>query len=348
VAEQVAEIEVLDCGAGTTIQDNGRFGLQRFGVGPAGAMDRDALAMSNLLVGNDSNEAAIEFAGLGGRFRVSQGEARIALVGADAVLSVEGEPVAPFTSATLRPGDSFSVGATRSGMFAMLALAGGLAIAPELGSRSLHMRAGVGGLNGRALRRGDLIPLRRGQREGDDLTLIDPPTPERGPIRVVLGPQDDHFTPEGIATFLNSHYTISQQADRMGYRLSGPKIAHANGFNIVSDGIVTGAIQVPGSGEPIVLMADRQTTGGYPKIATIISADLARFAQMRPGTELSFRAISLDDAITAARNHAKRMNALREHLHVAGSMDLSSERLLSLNLVGGWISADMAATEEAA
>lgn len=340
----MAEIEVLDCGAGTTIQDLGRFGLQRFGVGPAGAMDRDALATANLLVGNDAGEAAIEFAGLGGRFRVGKGEIRVALVGAEAVLSAEGEPVAPYTSVTLRAGDSFSVGPTRSGMFATLAFAGGLDIATALGSRSLHMRAGIGGLNGRGLRRGDVIPLRRVKVEGDDLTLIDVPIGEGGAIRVVLGPQDDHFTPEGIATFLGSRYTISQQADRMGYRLNGPKIAHADDFNIVSDGIVTGSIQVPGSGEPIVLMADRQTTGGYPKIATIISTDLGRFAQMRPGAEVSFRAITLDEAIAVARAHARRMKALRDHLQVAGTVDLSSERLLSLNLVGGWVSADMETT----
>jgi len=344
----VAEIEILDCGAATTIQDAGRYGLQRFGVGPAGAMDRDSLAMANLLVGNDAGEAAIEFAGLGGRFRVVSGEIRIALVGADAVLSVDGAPVPPLTSARLCAGDSFSIGPTRAGMFTVLAIAGGMDIAPQLGSRSLHMRAGIGGYRGRGLRAGDTLPLRSHEVVGDDLVLIDPPQLESGPIRVVLGPQDDHFTPEGVATFLGSTYTVSQQADRMGYRLNGPKIAHADGFNIVSDGIVTGAIQVPGSGEPIVLMADRQTTGGYPKIATIITTDLARFAQMRPGTEVSFRAISVEDAIAAVRSHARRLAALRDKLQTAGAIDLSSERLLSLNLVGGWVSANMDGSEEAA
>ncbi|HSP25656.1 MAG TPA: biotin-dependent carboxyltransferase family protein [Saliniramus sp.] len=344
----MAEIEILDCGAATTIQDAGRFGLQRFGVGPAGAMDRDSLAIANLLVGNDAGEAAIEFAGLGGRFRVASGEIRIALVGADAVLSVDGEPVAPFTSVTLRAGEGFSIGPTRSGMFTVLAIAGGLDIAPQLGSRSLHMRAGIGGYQGRGLRAGDMLPLRREKIDGDDLALIDPPQLESGPIRIVLGPQDDHFSQDGVATFLASTYKVSQQADRMGYRLSGPKVAHADGFNIVSDGIVTGAIQVPGSGEPIVLMADRQTTGGYPKIATIITADLARFAQMRPGSEVSFRAISVEDAIAAVRSHAARLASLRDNLRIAGSVDLSSERLLSLNLVGGWVSAWMDASEEAA
>ncbi len=342
----MAEIEILDCGAATTIQDAGRYGLQRFGVGPAGAMDRTALAIANLLVGNTPHEAAIEFAGLGGRFRVTEGEIRIALAGADAVLTVEGEAVPPFTSATLRAGDVFSVGPTRSGLFAMLAFAGGLGVPPELGSLSLHMRAGIGGLNGRGLRPGDVIPLRRDRVEGDDLVLIDPPAADHGPIRVVLGPQDDHFTAEGIETFLSSTYTVSQQADRMGYRLSGPKVAHANGFNIVSDGIVTGAIQIPGSGEPIVLMADRQTTGGYPKIATIISCDLPRFAQMRPGSQITFKAIPVQEAIEATRAHARRIESLRDRLQIAGSVDLSSERLLSLNLVGGFVCARTDLNEE--
>jgi 5-oxoprolinase (ATP-hydrolysing) subunit C len=344
----VAEIEILDCGAATTIQDIGRFGLQRFGVGPAGAMDRDSLAIANLLVGNAADEAGIEFAGIGGRFRVVSGVVRIALVGADAVLSVEGETIAPLTSVTLRAGDGFGVGPTRSGMFTVLAIAGGFDIAPQLGSRSLHMRAGIGGYQGRGLRAGDTLPLRLDEVDGDDLALIDPLPLESGPIRVVLGPQEDHFTQEGVATFLASPYTVSQQADRMGYRLKGPKIAHADGFNIVSDGIVTGAIQVPGSGEPIVLMADRQTTGGYPKIATIISADLARFAQMRPGSQVSFRAVPVEDAIAAVRSHARRLAALRDNLRIAGTVDLSSERLLSLNLVGGWVSANADASEEAA
>ncbi|TVR07830.1 MAG: biotin-dependent carboxyltransferase [Salinarimonadaceae bacterium] len=342
----MAEIAVIDCGPATTIQDAGRFGLQRFGVGPVGAMDRTALAIANLLVGNATDEAAIEFAGLGGRFRVSEGVARVALVGADAVLSVEGEPVAPWTSVTLRAGETFTVGAPRSGTFAMLAIAGGLDVAPALGSRSLHLRAAIGGLGGRGLRPGDALPLRRGTVDGDDLVLIDPPKPRVGPIRVVLGPQADHFTQAGIDTFLSGAYTVSQQADRMGYRLNGPRIEHANGFNIVSDGIVTGSIQVPGSGEPIVLMADRQTTGGYPKIATIISADLSRFAQLRPGETVRFAAISAAEAIAAAREEAKAIAALRGRLQPAGSIDLTSERLLALTLVGGFVDAHAEFFEE--
>ncbi len=335
----MAEIEVIDCGPATTIQDAGRYGLQRFGVGPAGAMDRDALTLANLLVGNDPDEAAIEFAGLGGRFRVKEGEIRIALAGADAPLSVEGEPVAMHTSVTLHAGDAFSIGPSRNGMYAILAVAGGFDIEPMLGSRSLHRRSAIGGLDGKALQPGDTLPLRKAAPDGDDLALPDPPETARGPIRVLRGPQDDHFTQAGLETFFDSAYTLSRQADRMGYRLNGPVIEHSDGFNIISDGIVTGAIQVPGSGEPIVLMADRQTTGGYPKIATIIGADLPRFAQLRPGDSVRFQAVTREEAIIAAREAARLRADLRNRLIIAGSMDLTSERLLALNLVGGMVDA---------
>ena len=164
------------------------------------------------------------------------------------------------------------------------------------------------------------------------------PRVEAGAFRVVLGPQDDYFSASGIETFLSSTYTITAEADRMGYRLSGPQVEHAKGFNIVSDGIVTGSVQIPGSGEPIVLLADRQTTGGYPKIATIISSDLPRFGQQRPGGTVQFRAISVQEAIKAARDLAAMMNDVKASLVPVGR-GLTSERLLSVNLIDGWVSA---------
>ena len=161
---------------------------------------------------------------------------------------------------------------------------------------------------------------------------------EGGPIRVMLGPQDDYFTDEAIRTFLESEFTISSQADRVGFQLTGPRIEHSKGFNIVSDGIVDGHIQVPGNGQPIVLMRDRQTAGGYPKIATIISADLARFAQLRPGSGVRFRAVERDEAVAAARRLKEWMAALPAALEPL-RFDLTTEHLLSRNLVGGVIDA---------
>jgi allophanate hydrolase subunit 2 len=168
---------------------------------------------------------------------------------------------------------------------------------------------------------------------------------ETGPLRVMMGPQDDYFTPESIHLFLESEFTISPQADRMGFQLTGPKLEHAKGFNIVSDGIVDGHIQVPGSGQPIVLMRDRQTAGGYPKIATVISADLARFAQMRSGTKVRFRAVERDEAVAAARQLRDWIASLSSQLTPV-RFDLTTEHLLSRNLIGGTVDALSPASHE--
>jgi allophanate hydrolase subunit 2 len=161
---------------------------------------------------------------------------------------------------------------------------------------------------------------------------------ETGPIRVMLGPQDDYFSQETIRTFLEAEFAVSPQADRMGFQLTGPTLAHAKGFNIVSDGIVDGHIQVPGNGQPIVLMRDRQTAGGYPKIATIISADLARFGQLRPGSGVRFRAVQRHEAVAAARRLKEWMAALPDALEPL-RFALTTEHLLSRNLVGGVVDA---------
>ncbi|MEI8145473.1 MAG: biotin-dependent carboxyltransferase family protein [Alphaproteobacteria bacterium] len=328
---------VRDCGAGTTLQDGGRFGYQRFGVGPAGAMDRIALSLANMLVGNPETSAAIEFIALGGSFEVEGGSFRVALAGAGAALSIDGEAVPPLTSATVRAGQIVTVGPAKAGTSMILAVSGGFDVPADLGSRAFHLRAGLGGIN-----RG---PIRSGQRlaigdvpNGEDMTFTMTPTVEAGAFRVVLGPQDDYFSAVGVETFLSSTYTITAEADRMGYRLTGPQVEHAKGFNIVSDGIVTGSVQIPGSGEPIVLLADRQTTGGYPKIATIISSDLPRFGQQRPGGTVQFRAVSIQEATKAARDLATMMSDVKASLVPVGR-GLTSERLLSVNLIDGWVSA---------
>ena len=328
---------VRDCGAGTTIQDGGRFGYQRYGVGPAGAMDKVALAVANMLVGNAAGEAALEFTVLGGTFVVEGGPVRVALAGALADLRIDGDLIAPLTSATVLDGQTIAVGPARAGTFMILAVSGGFDVRRDLGSRSFHLRGGLGGVDRAPVRPGQVLPVGSAP-PGPDLTATVAPRVSAGAYRVVLGPQDDYFSEAGIATFLGETYRVSAEADRMGYRLSGPAIEHAKGFNIVSDGIVTGSVQVPGSGEPIVLLADRQTTGGYPKIATIASADLPRFVQQRPGSELRFTAISLAEAIAAAREQAAMLAAVREGLKPVG-LGLDTERLLSVNLVDGWVDA---------
>ena len=331
---------VLSAGPATSLQDAGRFGWQRFGVGPAGAMDRLSLALANVLVGNQPDQAAIEFALAGGRLQVSGGSARIALAGADSLLKVDGRPVTPLTSVTVHDGQTIELATARSGIFFYLAVAGGFTIAPTLGSLSLHHRTGIGGLEGRTLRAGDRLPLAMSETFGPDLALPEPPPIQQAPIRVVLGPQDDHFTAAGIATLMNSEYVISEQADRMGMRLTGPVIEHgAKGFNIVSDGIPTGGMQVPGNGLPLILLADRQTTGGYPKIATVISWDLPRLVQCRPGTPLRFTAVERAEAVRIARVADAEFRALVAKMRPAGLAGLESSELLSVNLVDGVVDA---------
>jgi biotin-dependent carboxylase-like uncharacterized protein len=329
---------IESCGPGTTIQDHGRFGWQRYGVGPAGAMDRVSLAMANFLVGNGAGAGGIEFALAGARLRVEGGALRCAVIGAD--LKVDGKPVAQLSSVSVAAGSSIEVGAARDGLYSILAVAGGFALLPQLGSLSLHMRAAIGGLDGRALMAGDRLALHASDVAGPDLAAARGFARDDTPIRILLGPQDDFFTPQAIKTLVSQPYLVTAQADRMGIRLSGPNLAHGSkGYNIVSDGIVTGSIQVPGAGEPIVLLADRQTTGGYPKIATIISADLHRIAQMRPGSSVRFIEVTRSSAVAALKAQADALEAFRTGLRPAGAAGLDSERLLGLSLVDGWVDA---------
>lgn len=333
----MTSLQVRDCGAGTSIQDGGRVGYRRYGVGSAGAVDRIALAVANMLVGNEPGSGAIEFTVMGGAFEVEGGPVRVALAGAVAELRIDGEAVPSLTSATAAPGQTITVGQAKAGTFMVLAVSGGFDLPKDLGSQSFHLRAGLGGVDRQPVRAGQTLVV-KGAPTGPDLTVTVPPRVHAGPFRVVLGPQDDYFTAIGIETLITQSYVISPQADRMGYRLTGPAIEHAKGFNIVSDGIPTGAIQVPGSGEPIVLLADAGTTGGYPKIATIITADLPRFVQNRPGSEVRFEIVSQAEAITAAREQAVMLASVRDGLKPIGPA-FDPEALLAANLIDGWVDA---------
>jgi len=270
--------------------------------------------------------------------RAEGGPVRLAVAGACGPLLCDGEPLADHSSFLLPEGAELTLGRPRAGVFATLAVAGGLRLRPVLGSVALHRRAALGGLDGCPLREGDRLPLAGPAPAGEaDVCLDTVPLERDGPIRVVLGPQDDHFPPKGLATFLHSTFTVSGQADRMGYQLDGPAIAHgAGGFNIVSDATVMGSVQVPGTGRPIVLMADRQTTGGYPKIATVISADLRRIAQRRPGEPVRFEAVDLATARKLAQVRAAALGALPKNLRpVTGE----AERLMAANVAGAAVDA---------
>ncbi|MGQ0663324.1 MAG: biotin-dependent carboxyltransferase family protein [Pseudomonadota bacterium] len=322
-----------------TLQDLGRIGYQRYGVSGSGAMDKVSMRAANLLVGNPPGEAAVEFTLTGGEYALEGGACRLAVAGGEFAIAIDGRPAACYRSLTLASGQRLRIGAAADALRGYIAVAGGFAVAPELGSLSTHVRSAIGGLGGRALVAGDALPLAQDRApDGPDMTLERAALPGRGlPIRVVLGPQDDYFSPAAIRAFLEGEYVITAEADRMGYRLDGPKIPHLGDDNIISDGIVAGSIQVPGNGLPIVLMADCQTTGGYPKIATVISADLPTLAQSRPGARLRFAAVTLAEAQARRAEVEAAMAGLPTHLHpaVIGREALTSEALLSANLISG-------------
>ena len=293
-----ASLIVHNPGIFATLQDMGRWGYLRYGVSNSGAMDRVSLQIANLLVGNDPGEAAVEFTVVGGTYEVAAETCRVAVVGGHFPVAIDGEPAPPFTSFTLRRGTRITIGRAISGMRGYLSVAGGFDLCPTLGSVSTHVRFGQGGLDGNPLKPGSRIPLRNAGVSPNGDRCMDPALmlSVAGPLRIIMGPQDDHFSETGKKTFLSAEYLVSHQSDRMGYRLLGPEIEHAGDFNIVSDGIAAGSIQVPGNRLPIVLLADRQTTGGYPKIATVISVDLHRLGQKAPGDTLRFQAVSVEEA----------------------------------------------------
>jgi len=286
-------LRMIDPGLHATLQDSGRFGWRRFGVSVSGAMDPPALALANVLAGNPPDSAAVEFAQTGGTWQIDTESCRIAVTGGSFAISVDGATLAPWRSYTLRQGQVLSIGSARDAVWGYLAVAGGFAIAPQLGSCATHVRSGIGG---RRIEAGDALPLGLTQAPGGNEHFVAPLRWTPSPMRVVLGPQADYFAPETIAAFLAATWQAGHRGDRMGIWLEGPPIAHARGFNLVSDGLVPGCIQVPGSGQPVVLLMDCQTAGGYPKLATVITPDLPRLAQSRSGTRLRFAAIDVEAA----------------------------------------------------
>jgi len=290
-------IRILDAGPQTTVQDLGRTGQMRYGIPPSGPVDRFAFVLANRLVGNADAAAVLECTLMGPRFEVTAAGS-IAVTGADMPVSVNGRGAAGWATLTVKPGDVVKLGSARTGVRSYIGFAGGLDVPLVLGSRSTYLRGRVGGLQGRALKKGDELavfqsgsvrPRRVAQGAIPDYT--GEPT-----IRAVLGPQADRFTPEGLGALFGGRYEVLPQSDRMGSRLRGPRIDHARGHDIVSDGIALGSIQVPGDGQPIVLLVDRQSTGGYTKVATICSSDIWRVGQARPGQSLRFQSIGVEEA----------------------------------------------------
>ena len=327
---------VKNIGPASSVQDGGRSGAQRYGLTPSGAMDRLALAAANTLLGNAPFAAAIEIGPFGAAFTAREGAIRVALCGAPRSADIAGRPVALDTSMTIPDGETLVVGFAKGGAFNYLAIEGAISGEPMFGSLAVNARAGLGSPYQRPLQAGDELPAQAAS--GTQERRIELPA-SSGPIRVLLGPQDDEFADEAKKLFLESEWKISPTSDRMGYRLEGPAITHLHGHNIVSDGTVNGSIQVPGNGTPIVLMPDRGTTGGYPKIATVISADLGRLAQTTAGTSFRFEALGMAEAQAEAKKFADLLRSLPDRLRAIEDVGINIEALHDANVAGHAVNA---------
>src|SRR3954462_3165288 len=338
----MSRLVIASTGPASSVQDGGRHGAQRYGLTVSGAMDRLSLAAANTLVGNEPFAAAVEVGPFGASFTARDGAVRVAMSGAPRNADITGSPVAMDTSVTLKDGETLTLGFARGGAFTYLAIEGGIKGEPVFGSLAVNARAGLGSPYPRPLQAGDEFTV--DAASGAPELRIELPKPSNGPIRVLLGPQDDEFDDANKALFLDSEWKVSATSDRMGYRLEGPTIKHLHGHNIVSDGTVNGSIQVPGNGAPIVLMPDRGPSGGYPKIATVITADFGRFAQTPAGKSFRFEAISMASAQEEARKFAKLLRSLPDRLRPIDNFDLNIEALRGAKVAGAAVSAIDAAT----
>lgn len=339
----MSRLRVVSPGVLSTIQDGGRRGWRRAGVPWSGALDAGLLALANALVGNKGDAPAIECMDGGLKLEAADGPAMISITGDARVERIDQSgavsPMAVWRSHVLAPGEQLRVRSTGNRRVCMIGVAG-FAIPPVLGSAATYARALLGGINGRALDVGDALPA--ADVDGPVRLLPAPPVEPATAIRVVAGPQSDHFTEASLERFIAQTWTVSPEADRMGLRLAGEALAHVDAAHreIVSDAIVPGAIQVPGNGLPIVLLADSQTAGGYPKIGTVISADLGRMGTLKPGSQVRFEWIDVTTAIVAARAAATQLATLIASIRkVRDDSGVDVEALYGNNLLSGMVNA---------
>lgn len=334
-------IEVLDAPLPASIQDFGRPGYRHLGMPLSGALDPEWMKIANALAGNPASAAVLEMRLVGPRLRTDR-PLLVALGGEFAAVIESGDgtrrPAANWCGHVLAPGEIIELGSLRSGL-GYLAVGGGFQVPPVLGSRSTYARAGIGGFEGRSLAAGDRLDVGPAN-QAPALRLLEKPVLDAGPIRVMAGPQAEYFTAAAWTEFLSAEFTVTREADRMGLRLDGPHLAHeaALGADIVSDAVTPGAIQVPGDGKPIVLLADCQTVGGYPKIATVIGADVRRLGHALPGQKLRFAAVSLDDALAARHAAASALDHCLAAMRPA-AREFNLDALYGANLIDGVIDA---------
>lgn len=330
-------IKVNKPGMFTTVQDNGRFGYQAYGMPVAGAMDSYAYHAANLLAGNTSDAAVLEMTMLGGSFSFTEGTWG-AICGADMQATLNGETIQNWSRFFIPRGSELVFGYGEEGCRAYLAVTGGITVPEMLGSRSTYTRGKIGGLNGRALEAGDELTIGTGENAPQCSLVLPaeciPCYPSEIKLRVMLGPQDDLFTPKGIEVLFTASYEISNDADRMGYRLEGAKIEHRGKPDIISDALCQGAIQVPGHGMPIIMMADRQTTGGYAKIGVVIGADLPKLAQGKPGDKVRFMECSDEEAVAALQGAADNYHKIAAYIAAEEQKIMNNMRHFKVNVDG--------------
>ncbi|MCM3612021.1 biotin-dependent carboxyltransferase family protein [Planococcus sp. MERTA32b] len=307
---------IYKSGMQTTVQDLGRTGFQKHGVVASGAMDPYALRMANLLVGNEENAAALEITLMGPSIHFEE-EHVISICGGDLTPQLDGKAVKSWRAVTAAKGQTLTFGKPGSGSRCYVAVAGGIAVPEVMGSRSTYMRAELGGYQGRALEAGDQLVVGEAsadQKSADHDKSWFAPSPlysSNPVIRVIKGRQFEMFSEGSRRHFFTEDFSVNPRSDRMGYRLDGPRLALAEAQEMISEAVAFGSIQVPADGNPIILMADRQTAGGYPKIAEVITVDLPLVSQLKPGDRLRFKEVSIEEAQRLLRLQEKTINCLK-------------------------------------
>ena len=312
-------LEILSPGALTSVQDLGRFGYGRYGVARSGALDTFALRIANLLVGNREDQACLEIMLLGPRIRFLA-DASVAVTGGNLLPQRNKQPLEMWQAHGFKKDDILTFKAPVSGFRAYIAVGGGLGVPPVMGSRSTNLPSGFGGYQGRPLKKDDFLGSQAAVANLDTAGRGFNPDwipryPKKWTLRVIWGPQDDHFAEASRNLFVHASYTMSPESDRTGIRLQGPAIDRKADIedSIISEGVVSGTIQIPGDGKPIIILGET-VTGGYRKIATVISADLPLLGQIKPGDELQFEAVSVKTAYQALRDMEDRIRSFKEGL----------------------------------
>jgi biotin-dependent carboxylase-like uncharacterized protein len=314
-------IEILSGGILSTVQDLGRYGYRQYGVPISGAMDLYALRLANILVGNNEDAAGIEVTFYGLKL-MSTEDTWVAITGGDLSPQKNEKPVPMWRSICLKKNEVLSFRGLRSGFRAYMAVQGGFDIPLLMNSRSTSIKAAYGGTGG-ALKTGDRLKTGHSFAGGkmQEKMIPDQLIPlynTQNELRVVLGPQADYFPSEIRELFLNSEYTITPQSDRQGYRLTGPALKHIRSHDVITEAVWPGAVQIPGDGLPIILLSDAQTTGGYPKIASVISVDIDKLGQAKPSDKIRFKSVTLEESVHLLREQEKRVKEIKNLMEAQG------------------------------